>query len=270
MFRVRLFLPELQGVRAPQPLPIRAGYAGLRRRVLVVDNEEIDRTLLSSRLLAVGFDVLQAGSGHAALALLHEQALALTPIDAILMDLAMPGIDGWETIRTLRRQRLSTAPVAVVSANAFDKGLDNDVGITPADFITKPVRFDELLDWLGSRLGLQWLAQAPLPPPAPTPADAPRPTRTQLLALREVVNLGYPRGVRRLLDQIEAERPECTLWLMPLRELAAGFQFERITPLIDAELAPPRSAVGAPPQGGNPSGPAEPDSRRLLGGPGSC
>jgi CheY-like chemotaxis protein len=185
----------------------------------------------------VGFDVLQASSGHAALALLHEQALAVTPVDAILMDLAMPGIDGWETIRTLRRQRLSSAPVAIVSANAFDKGLDNDVGITPADFITKPVRFDELLDWLGSRLQLQWQANAPLPPSAPTPADAPRPTRTQLLALREVVNLGYPRGVRRLLDQIEAERPECAVWLAPLRALAAAFQFDRIPPFIDAALA---------------------------------
>ncbi len=237
LFRVRLFLPELQGAKAPQPLPLRAGYAGARRRVLVVDNEEVDRTLLASRLQAVGFDALQASSGHAALALLHEQALAATPVDAILMDLAMPGIDGWETIRTLRRQRLSSAPVAIVSANAFDKGLDNDVGITPADFITKPLRFDELLDWLGRRLDLQWLAQPPTAPPPPTPANAPRPGRAQLLALREVVNLGYPRGVRRLLDQIETERPECAAWLAPLRALAAGFQFDRIPPLIDAALA---------------------------------
>ncbi len=237
LFRVRLFLPELQGAKAPQPLPLRAGYAGAQRRVLVVDNEEIDRTLLANRLQGLGFDVLQASSGHAALALLHEQVLAVTPLDAILMDLAMPGIDGWETIRMLRRQRLSSAPLAIVSANAFDKGLDNDVGISAADFITKPVRFDELLDWLGRRLQLQWLAQAPPPPPAPTPADAPRPTRTQLLALREVVNLGYPRGVRRLLDQIEAERPECTPWLAALRTLAAGFQFDRMTPLIQEALA---------------------------------
>jgi signal transduction histidine kinase/CheY-like chemotaxis protein/purine-cytosine permease-like protein len=236
LFRVRLFLPELQGSKVSQALPPRAGYSGERQRVLVVDNEEIDRTLLARRLQAVGFDVLQASSGHAALALLHEQALALMPVQAILMDLAMPGIDGWETIRLLRRQRLSEAPVAIVSANAFDQGLDNDVGLTATDFITKPVRFDELLDWLGRQLGLQWLAQAPVPPPPGAPADAPRPAREQLLALREVVSLGYPRGVRRLLDEIDAARPECRPWLVPLRGLAQAFQFDRMAPLIDDAL----------------------------------
>ena len=233
VFRVRLFLPELQGARAPALPPTRAAYDGPRRRILVVDNEEVDRTLLAHRLQGLGFDVLQAGSGAAALGLLKERTA-----DAILMDLAMPGIDGWETIRTLRRQGLSAAPVAIVSANAFDKGLDNDVGITAADFITKPVRFDELLDWLGKHLSLQWrAAPAPMPPPVAPPVNAPHPGRAELLALHDVVRLGYPRGVHKLLDQIEAERPECGPWLAPLRALAQSFQFDRMTPVIQDALA---------------------------------
>ncbi|MDP2007398.1 MAG: ATP-binding protein, partial [Rubrivivax sp.] len=258
VFRVRLFLPALQGVRVPLPAPPRGGYAGPRRRVLVVDNEEVDRTLLARRLQALGFDVLEAGSGHAALALLQEAralgAAAPTadgdgpappqPVDAILMDLAMPGIDGWETIRSLRAQGLSAAPVAIVSANAFDKGLDNDVGITAADFITKPLRLDELLDWLGSRLALQWHAAVPAAAVAAPPPghDAPRPTHAQLQALQEMVRLGYPRGVQRLLAQIETERPECADWLAPLRALAGAFEFHRMGPLIAAALARPELA----------------------------
>jgi signal transduction histidine kinase/CheY-like chemotaxis protein len=245
LFRIRLFLPELQGARAPaRPAP-RGAYAGPRRRLLVVDNEEVDRTLLARRLEALGFEVLQAGSGLAALGLLHEQA-----VDAILMDLAMPGIDGWETIRPLRRQHLSSAPVAVVSANAFDKGLDNDAGITAADFITKPVRFEELLDWLGARLALQWLAAPPGaeagggPVPASAPPAArpivhpgPVPSRQQLLALQQVVELGYPRGVQRLLDEIGQARPDCRAWLLPLRTLAEAFEFDRMTPWIKDAIA---------------------------------
>jgi CheY-like chemotaxis protein len=215
-------------------VPPRVAYVGTRRRVLVVDNEEVDRTLLARRLDASGFDVVQAGSGAAALGLLHEQH-----VDAILMDLAMPGIDGWETIRTLRRQRLSDAPVAVVSANAFDKGLENDAGISAADFITKPVRFDELLDWLGARLALQWhaSARAVVPPPLTTPDSGPAPSREQLQGLQQVVTLGYPRGVQRLLDEIESARPECGAWLGPLRTLAAAFEFERMTTWIQDALA---------------------------------
>ena len=232
LFRIRLFLPELQGTRLPTPPMVRGGYAGERRRILVVDNEEVDRTLLARRLQVLGFDVLQAGSGTSALGLLQE-AMNGASVHAILMDLAMPGIDGWETIRTLRRQRLSAAPVAIVSANAFDMGLDNDVGITPTDFITKPVRFDELLDWLGRQLGLRWLA-APPAPPAPdfTPSDSQRPGRAQLQALRDVVDLGYPRGVQKMLDQIGAESPHCAAWLAPLRGLAQRFEFDRMTPII--------------------------------------
>ncbi|MDE2566843.1 MAG: response regulator, partial [Burkholderiales bacterium] len=234
LFRVRLFLPELQGERLAPPPPPRGAYAGPRRRLLVVDNEEVDRVLLARRLQALGFEVLQAGSGAAALGLLKEGG-----VDAILMDLAMPGIDGWETIRSLRRQGLSAAPVAVVSANAFDKGQDNDVGIGAADFITKPVRLDELLDWLTQQLGLRWQPAAPRLPPAPPPPELPRPPRELLQALQQVVRLGYPRGVQRLLAQIEHERPECVPWLAPLRELAQAFQFDRMTPLIDDALARP-------------------------------
>jgi CheY-like chemotaxis protein len=206
----------------------------------VVDNEEVDRTLLARRLQALGFEVLQAGSGTAALGLLQERAaagVAGAGVDAILMDLAMPGIDGWQTIRTLRSQQLSSAPVAIVSANAFDKGQDNDVGIGAEDFITKPVRFDDLLDWLGSRLALQWHAAPPALQAAPVAVDAPRPSRQHLQALHEVTSLGYPRGVQRLLDRIEHERPDCRPWLAPLRSLALNFQFDRMTAMIQDALA---------------------------------
>jgi signal transduction histidine kinase/ActR/RegA family two-component response regulator len=233
LFRVRLFLPELTGTRVAALPPPRGGYAGARRRILVVDNEEVDRTLLARRLQALGFEVVEAASGTAAIGLLGE-----TTVDAILMDLAMPGIDGWETIRTLRRQGLSTAPVAIVSANAFDKGMDNDVEVGAADFITKPVRFDELLDWLGTQLSLPWQAAPPAPPPEPVlpPAATQCPPREQLSALQEMVNLGYPRGVQQRLDDIAHQHPECQAWLAPLRDLAQRFQFDRMTPLIQDAL----------------------------------
>ena len=81
--------------------------------MLVVDNEEADRELLLRLLQPLGFELRTAASGHDALDLL---ATGYRP-DAILMDLAMPGIDGWETIRRLRLLKGGAVlPVAIVSA----------------------------------------------------------------------------------------------------------------------------------------------------------
>jgi CheY-like chemotaxis protein len=229
VFRVRLFLPEVHGAAAvaPQPARQRLAYAGVRRKILVVDNEEADRELLVQLLEPLGFELRTAASGHDALDLL---AAGHQP-DAILMDLAMPGIDGWETLRRLRRlEHLHAAKVAVVSANAFEKGVENDVGVPTEDFILKPVRHSELLDWLERRLDLQWLAAAP-PAEAPPKASARDwrwPHADLLHPLQQAVQLGWYRGILNQLAAIETAQPECASFVAAMRELARQFQFEAI------------------------------------------
>ena len=227
-FRLVLFLAEQRaGALAAAPAR-RSGYAGQRRRVLVVDNEEVDRDLIGQLLAPLGFQVLQAASGEEALRLLRGLPPEASP-DAILMDLAMPGIDGWETIRRLRADALSNAPVAIVSANAFDRRLDNDLGIRAEDYVLKPVRGEELLDWLGRALALEWHSEAAPPPPAPAPArevGAALPALASLRALAEQVRVGYPRGIHRWLDHIDATEPACGDFTRRLRVLASRFQLD--------------------------------------------
>lgn len=249
-FRVRLFLPAIhapQGIALPrrEPARQRLGYAGSRRSLLIVDNEEADRALLVELLEPLGFALREAANGHDALDLI---ATGLRP-DAVLMDLAMPGIDGWETIRRLRAMLheagVAEPAIAVVSANAFERGQDNDAGIAAQDFLLKPVRHAELLDWLGQRLGLQWqeeptaapLAAAPArPDPAPAPAAAPpqRPPEALLAGLREAAALGWTRGVLRQLDAIAAADPAYAAFCTVQRELAQQFQFETMLKLLDS------------------------------------
>jgi CheY-like chemotaxis protein len=219
------------------------GYEGSTRRILVVDNEEADRGLLVSVLAPLGFDLRQAASGEECLALLREQPQTWRP-DAIFMDLAMPGIDGWETLRRIRHEAIGPPALAIVSANAFDKGLDNDVGITPADFITKPVRVHELLDWLGRALALQWRT-AVAAPVAAEPALAAEalalPDAQHLRALQELVNLGYVRGIVKRLDQIERESPACAAFVERMRAMARGFQLDAMNGVIERALIPSAS-----------------------------
>ena len=244
VFRVRLFLPELHSDALPAPkAAARVGYAGERRRILVVDNEEADRGLLVSVLEPLGFDLRTAASGEQCLAMLREgraQPDGWRP-DAIFMDLAMPGIDGWETLRRIRHEAIGPAALAIVSANAFDQGLDNDVGITPRDFITKPVRVGELLDWLGRALALQWItadvAVAAAHPPAVATESLALPAEPHLRALQELVNIGYVRGIVKRLDQIETESPACAAFVERMRAMARGFQLDEMNGVLERALA---------------------------------
>ncbi|NMM11725.1 MAG: response regulator [Polaromonas sp.] len=235
-FRVRLFLPELNpaatGARGLQTKSARRqplGYDGPRRKLLVFDNEEPDRELLVQLLQPMGFELRTAGSGHDCLDLL---ATGYRP-DVIFMDLAMPGIDGWETLRRVRNAGYADTHLAIVSANAFDKGMDNGVGIFPEDFIPKPVRHTELIDWLERRLALHWrydsLAETgPLPLVEHVIVPQPRvlPDAPQLAALLELINLGFYRGIMNKLAEIETQQPATAAFVEDMRSLARQFQFE--------------------------------------------
>ncbi|MBX3609146.1 MAG: response regulator [Hydrogenophaga sp.] len=232
VFTVRLFLPELTGALPVRPMVVQpVGYHGVRRRVLVVDNEEADRELVQRWLEPLGFDVVMATNGLHALSLLE----GLSPGDeeaphAVFLDLAMPGIDGWETRRRLRSLGWGDVPLAIVSANAFDKSLhvelDGEDNVLPQDFIVKPVRRDELLEWLAQRLELQWIEATPdLPSPAPVES---MPEREEIEPLLELVRLGYTRGILQWLDEWVRRRPEHTVLATSLAALAREFRFDAI------------------------------------------
>ena len=247
VFSVRLFLPQLhldamtgKGAGVHNERKARKAYAGVRRKLLVVDNEEVDRDLLVSLLQPLGFEIRVAASGHDALDLLTA---GLQP-DVVLLDLAMPGIDGWETLRRIRALQGPQPQVAIVSANAFDRGLDNDLGLPPEDFIVKPVRHSELLDWLERKLSIEWLdAQTVLPVPGAALQPSPLvltpvlPARADLVALRELVQLGYYRGIVNKLDAMAMAAPQAAVFIQGMTVLARQYQFEtmltRLQQLLD-------------------------------------
>ncbi|MDP5237982.1 ATP-binding protein [Uliginosibacterium sp. 31-16] len=238
LFTVRLFLPQVHAAQAAQELPRRhyTGYAGERRRILIVDNEATDRELLASVLAPLGFELDQAASGIECLEVLPRFQPHL-----IFMDLAMPGIDGWETIRRIRAGKLSEAKIAILSANAFDKGLENDAGIPTEDFILKPFKVAELLEWLGHKLALEWLETAREAAPDGLMQTMPReaapalPARELLEQLAHQLNLGYVRGVHAVLDRIATDATG-QRYAEPLRKMLMDFELDTMTTLIKRDL----------------------------------
>jgi CheY-like chemotaxis protein len=240
-FKARVFLPELRegaGQGAMQPKKRRTGYAGERIRVLTVDNEEADRDVLTQRLGALGFQMSQAASGEQCLQLL---ANGLQP-EIIFMDLAMPGLDGWQTIAALRAAGYPAPHVAIVSANAFDKSLDNAVGITPADFFVKPIVLDELLDWIGQRLGLLWIEEHSTQNirrlEAQNTSNSSEkiifPDHATLQAMLGHARLGYYRGISSALEALQAQ--EHAAFVARIQTSLKAYQFDAIAQFIQTAL----------------------------------
>ena len=168
--------------------------------------------------------------------------LAQLAPDAILMDLAMPGIDGWATVRAIRAAALSSAPIAIVSGNAFDKGLENDAGISGDDFILKPVRVPELLDWLGrapaARMDRGRTRRIGERAGAATPERL-RPARCRAAARAR--RTGEPRATTAAScassTRSRRRMPAHAPFVTQLRGLARQFQLDAMTRVIRQALA---------------------------------
>jgi two-component system KDP operon response regulator KdpE len=108
-----------------------------KRMILVVDDEPAIARLVRATLQADGHSVITASRGEEALDLLDEQRP-----DLIVLDLMMPGIDGFETLRRIRMQ--SQVPVIMLTARAA--GADKLKGLSGGadDYVTKPFNPDEL------------------------------------------------------------------------------------------------------------------------------
>jgi two-component system, cell cycle response regulator DivK len=109
--------------------------------IMVVEDNEPSRDVLSRRLERRGFRVLLAEDGRTAVAVAH----AAKP-DLILMDLGLPGIDGFEATSQLKADAATRhIPIIVLSAHAMTNDRDMALAAGGDDFDTKPVRFEQLL-----------------------------------------------------------------------------------------------------------------------------
>jgi len=107
--------------------------------VLVVDDEEYIRDLVSSAMRIAGFDVRSVGDGHGALAAVEAQRP-----DLVILDVGLPGIDGFEVCRRLRADGDATP---VIFLTARDANEDKMSGFTKGgdDYVTKPFSLEELV-----------------------------------------------------------------------------------------------------------------------------
>ncbi|MDC0684888.1 AAA family ATPase [Sorangium atrum] len=242
VFAVTLRLLEVAAAKASAGLSWEAilGYEGERRTILVVDDKAENRALLRDLLEPLGFELLEADSGERALALAVER----TP-DVIVLDLAMPGMDGCEATRRLR-QRPELARVAIIASSASISEAERQTSLSAGcdDFLPKPVQAGALLELLRATLQLEWKRQAgpgaAVTPPPMTDAEIgllTPPSAEELSRLLDLADQGHVSGVLNELGRLDEADPRLGAWIEQVRAVARSFQIKRLRALLRAQVA---------------------------------
>lgn len=118
--------------------------------ILIVEDNEMNRDMLSRRLVTRGFAVLIAVDGEEGIAV----ARANMP-DMILMDMSLPVVDGWEATRRLKSDdRLKHIPVIALTAHAMANDRDKALEAGCDDYDTKPIELPRLLAKMDALFGV--------------------------------------------------------------------------------------------------------------------
>lgn len=118
-------------------------------KILLVEDNEMNRDMLSRRLARRGYEVAIAIDGEAGIG-----AAASEHPDLILMDMSLPGIDGWEATRRLKAEAATRAiPVIGLSAHAMSGDRDKALAAGCDDYDTKPVELARLIGKIEALLG---------------------------------------------------------------------------------------------------------------------
>ena len=121
----------------------------MSRRVLVVDDETDTRQLLRLILEKNQFHVTEAADGQIAL-----DALAENEFDLVVLDIRMPGLDGWAVLDAIKTdERWRRIKVVMVSAHTSPDAARNALDRGATAFVTKPFRWDEITSTLERALG---------------------------------------------------------------------------------------------------------------------
>ena len=232
-----------------------AGFTGPQRKVLVVDDNLVNRRLLRNLLTPLGFKILEATDGKDCL----NKAVEFRP-DAILMDLVMPGMDGFEATRRLRQlPELKNVVLLALSASVFQNTQEEFILAGCDHFLPKPIETKQLLERLRVHLGLEWIyeelgagweaqqgvQEANLPGKFPRSLASPTsyslpslsvPPPNSIAGLLNLVEIGDIEEILEETARLEQLDPKFEDFANKIRQFAKGFQLDEINVFLQQSM----------------------------------
>ena len=209
------------------------GYSGEKLRILIVDDEPVNRGLLQELLMPLGFIITVAINADEALTLLAQQH-----VSGVIMDLRMPETDGLELTRLIRKSKLPQPKIILTSASVLS--FDPQIAFTAGcdDFLPKPFLESDLLVRMARTLQLEWIYGVPALAATETPLAATghstTPSHRALYEnLVDCARRGDVRGLRGILDEIPHDGSTLAMLSAEIRPLLVNYQMEDIRNALD-------------------------------------
>jgi signal transduction histidine kinase/ActR/RegA family two-component response regulator len=223
-FRVKLLLSEVVNPtrHAPVEAPVR-GYHGPRKTILVTDDDPVQRDLLREVLTPLGFILLSAPDGPACLTL----AQPCRP-DLFLLDISMPGMDGWTVAKTLRESGHHQARILMISASALEAHGTPLAQPFHDGYLMKPIDIPRLLETIRQLLKIEWRYDADETKlPRWRPSTGSRPPVKQIEELIGLGQIGYIKAIQAKLDEIGQNYPEHADFVSQMHALIDRFDLDQ-------------------------------------------
>ncbi|HSF74834.1 MAG TPA: response regulator, partial [Microcoleus sp.] len=222
------------------------GFTGPQRKVLIVDDHEVNRAMLHRLLFHLGFEIAEATDGEDCL----HKAQEFLP-DIILMDLLMPVMNGWEATRRLRQlPELKDTVILALSANVYETTKQESILAGCDNFLTKPIQTNELLELLRLHLRLEWVyeersqTKKRREPTAKASSEIAAadsrmvsPASESVLALLRLASMGDIEAILEETAKLEDSDPTLVPFVHHLRQLAKGFQLKQIRDFLKQHLS---------------------------------
>ncbi|MDU6726212.1 MAG: ATP-binding protein, partial [Bradyrhizobium sp.] len=224
-FKVKILLSEVTNPtrHAPVKAPV-AGYLGPRKTILITDDDPVHRDLLREVLTPLGFILLSAPDGPSCLALAqHCQP------DLFILDISMPGMDGWTVAETLRSSGHHQARILMTSASALEAHGRPLAQPFHDSYLMKPIDIPRLLEAIRQLLKLDWSYQTDIPVAQPRwrPETGSRPPPRYVEELMGLGQIGYIRAIQLKLDEIGSAHPEHADFVAQMRTLIDRFDLDQ-------------------------------------------
>ncbi|MEM9541499.1 MAG: ATP-binding protein [Cyanobacteria bacterium P01_E01_bin.42] len=210
-----------------------AGYKGEKRHVLVVDDRWENRSVVVSLLEPIGFKVSEAENGREA-----WQKIQQSKPDAILTDLMMPEMNGYELLAAIRASETSQDIAAIASsASIFESNKDEAFEAGADVFLPKPVQAEYLIEALQKCLELEWIYEESETDSRGSSEAIVPPSREVLEQLLELVRDGDIQGIKEVAEERFESDKTFAAFEREILQLANSFQLKGLQKFIQNHLA---------------------------------